>query len=200
MSIEQLELLAKQHMKKDNGSAHGWDHVKRVRQIATHIAKTEDNVNFEVLLAMIFLHDVVRHEGEKEKQSVEDSIALSKTILQDLGYSNKFISSVVNGIGSHSIHSSKTIKQPQSIEAKILYDADKLDQLGLIGAARWLMIMSQKNKSIEYASKSFLDVLDTELERLNHSLHTKAGTALLMERASTARAFFVQLLNEISKG
>ncbi|MEM9120493.1 MAG: polyprenyl synthetase family protein [Cyanobacteria bacterium P01_F01_bin.56] len=179
-----------------NRVAHGWWHIERVFINARVIASTEKGVDLNILDAMVILHDIVRHEDERESDSIPDTIALAEKILAEQSFSSNFIEHVTQGIISHTIHGSERIS-PASIEAKILFDADKLEGLGLIGAARWLMLMSNKNLLPTTSIEKYLATIKRET-RKNSPLFTDEGNRLLEQRLQKGVNFFNDLLQELN--
>ena len=116
---------------------HGFDHVLRVYRTARHLAQLE-NADLEIVLAAALLHDArgSAHGGEDATRSEHHiaSAAFAGEILQAKGWPGEKISAVQHCIRAHRFR--KTEDAPQTIEAKVLFDADKLDVLGAIGAAR----------------------------------------------------------------
>ncbi|XWX61875.1 HD domain-containing protein [Desulfitobacterium sp. AusDCA] len=112
-------------------SAHNLEHALRVRDWGRKIAQAENAELRAVELAAI-LHDIGR-SGTLEKTHAESSAALGKNVLQKLGYSEDLIQKVIGAVVSHSREGGH---EPLSLEAKVLYDADKLDFVGPIGIAR----------------------------------------------------------------
>ncbi len=193
--LEKLAAKAQTYYEK-NKSAHMWDHVMRVSVTAENIAITEKDVDMELLYAMIYLHDIVRYEDEREDQSVKDSLKLAGSILLQLEYSTGFIKDVIAGIASHSLHRVEKMP-PQSIEAKILFDADKIDGVGRIGIARWLMVESNKNKKIKDAADLYLKIVEKQ-SSCSQILFTDKGNNLLQEKLEYTKSFFKELLSELS--
>ncbi|MDO8240689.1 MAG: HD domain-containing protein [Candidatus Moranbacteria bacterium] len=123
-------------------SAHNIEHIFRVYNTALKIAKSEKKVDMEVLKSAILLHDIARVKEDADKTGstchAEESAKMSEVILKDLDYSQDKIKKIQNCIRSHRY---KTNNRPESIEAKILFDADKIDSLGAIvimRAGMWL--------------------------------------------------------------
>jgi uncharacterized protein len=185
-------------VKKEIGNrqgAHGLDHFLRVRKIALKISKNE-NANKEIVEAMTLLHDLVRFEDEREEESVEETLKKAKKILLELDYSNEQITQILDGIETHSLHS-KTKKEPISIEAKILFDADKIDSVGEIGLARWFMTMGNKNVSIKNSALIYLNTIKKQEEKMNSRLYTKTGTELIKRDLDFSKKFLNDLIIKI---
>ena len=179
-----------------NRVAHGWWHIERVFINARVIASTEKSIDLNILDAMVILHDIVRHEDEHEMDSIPDTVALAEKLLAEQSFSSDFIEHVTQGIISHTIHGSERIL-PVSIEAKVLFDADKLEGLGLIGAARWLMLMSNKNLPPTTSIEKYLATIKRET-RKNSPLFTCEGNRLLKLRLQKGVNFFNDLLQELN--
>ncbi len=126
ISIEQ----ARQYY--ENDSAHDFDHILRVLANAERIAATEPNVNREILRTAVLLHDIARAEQQRTgKDHAAEGARRVWKILTDEPLA--FVQAVSDAIATHRF---RVEKPPQSIEAKILYDADKLDSIGAVGVAR----------------------------------------------------------------
>jgi len=130
-------------------SAHNIDHIFRVYNMALRIAKEEKNVDLDVLKSAILLHDIARVKEDNDKTGKIDhaieSAKMAKSILEKLNYSQEKIKHIQDCIISHRY---KTDNRPKTIEAKILFDADKLDALGAIVIMRSGMWLGKNNGSI----------------------------------------------------
>ncbi|WP_242832335.1 HD domain-containing protein [Desulfosporosinus orientis] len=111
--------------------AHDLEHALRVREWGKRIAQEEGGDSTVIELAAL-LHDIGR-SGAVEKTHAESSAGLAVNILQKNGYSEDIVRRVKEAIISHSLEAGH---KPISLEAKILYDADKLDFVGAIGLVR----------------------------------------------------------------
>jgi uncharacterized protein len=129
-------------------SAHSMDHVMRVYNLALYLAKNTD-VDLEVLQASALLHDIARVKEDNDHTGKTDhailGAKLSVPILKDLDFSNDQIKHIQNCIISHRY---RTGNEPKTIEAKILFDADKLDTFGAIGIARSFVWVGRNNAKI----------------------------------------------------
>lgn len=134
-------------------SAHEMEHVMRVYNLCLHLAKYEPDIDLDVLKTAALLHDIARVKEFKDKTGRIDHAVLggemAAEILRTLGYSEEKITQVKNCIVAHRY---RRKGEPQTKEAKILFDADKLDVLGAIGVARSFMMAGQ------YAQKIYSDI------------------------------------------
>jgi len=130
-------------------SAHAMDHVMRVYTICLQLAKYESGIALDVLKTAALLHDIARVKEFKDKTGSIDHTALgteiATKILRTLGYSEEKIAHVNHCIAAHRFRGNV---KPQTKEAKILFDADKLDVLGAIGVARSFMMAGQYGQKI----------------------------------------------------
>lgn len=125
-------------------SAHNLDHVFRVYNLCLLLAKYERDVNLEVLIPAALLHDIARVEESQDKTGKIDHAVLgssvAENILRKLEYEEEQIKEIKHCIITHRF---RTGNEPKTIEAKILFDADKLDVIGASGIARTFMLAGQ---------------------------------------------------------
>ncbi len=130
-------------------SAHDMDHVMRVYNMALAIAKHEKKVDLDILKMATLLHDIARVKEDDDKTGntchAEESAKMCVPILKKLGYADVKIEKVAHCISAHRY---KTDNKPETIEAKILFDADKLDSLGAVAILRAGMWMGRNGCSL----------------------------------------------------
>ncbi len=168
-------------------SSHGWEHVVRVFELADRIGRKE-KADMEILLVAAILHDVGRMISE-EKHALA-SAKLSRDLLKDLGFEEKKIEKIVHCILAHSFSSGIL---PETLEAKILSDADKLDAIGAIGVARVFMYSGEKGRSIEDSIKHFKE----KILKLKEMLYTKEAKRIGEGRDKFVREFLERLEREL---
>ena len=109
-------------------------HLERVWARAEKLGRRLDG-DMEILVAAVFLHDIGRHYGlefhgpESEKHA--------KKVLEKIGFPEEKRGVVLRAIRTHDYQTNPA--ERGSLEAKILYDADKLDAFGDIGIKRNLI-------------------------------------------------------------
>jgi uncharacterized protein len=121
----------------DPDPVHGFDHVWRVYHMAERLAEVE-GADLEIVRAAALLHDA---EGsataggdEGRVDHHQASAEFARQILSEEGWPEERIAAVEHCIRAHRFRDET--EMPRTLEAKILFDADKLDVLGAIGIVR----------------------------------------------------------------
>ena len=191
------------------GGCHGPDHTERVHKTVLHICRKMD-ASLDILSAAALLHDIGR-QYETEKQGgichAEKGAELAKEILQKLEFSEAFIVEVTHCIGTHRYRCDKV---PETLEAKILFDADKLDSIGAVGIGRAFLFAGQTGARLHNDSE--VDILackpyskeDTayrefkfKMSKIKDKMLTREGKRLAEERHDFMVLFFQRLEREI---
>ncbi len=191
-------------------TAHDKEHIYRVLYNALEIAKTQNNVNYDILIAACLLHDIGRQE-QFENPALCHAIVGSEKAYQFLithGFEMLYAEQVKQCIKTHRYRKNNP---PQSLEAKILFDADKLDAAGAMGIARTLLykgIVSEPLYSVlpngvvstgeNDSTPSFFQEYKYKLENLYSNFYTEKATAIAKERQHTAIQFYNSLYQEVS--
>lgn len=136
--ISQVKSIA---IKKEQ--SHGWEHILRVLNTSTKLALKYGG-DIEVIRLSALLHDIVRDV----EPHAELSAKYAEKLLNKLGIEAEKIRAVVKAIRNHQTKEPEAL---ESIEEKILWDADKLDALGIIGLARCLQESGALHKTIDNA-------------------------------------------------
>ncbi len=202
MNRENYRLLEDYMSSCMEDSAHDREHVYRVLFNALEIAKTENDVDYDVLIGACLLHDIGRKEQFENPDLCHAVVGSDKAyrFLTEHGFKDDYAKRVKNCIETHRFRSSNP---PDSIEAKILFDADKLDVTGAIGIARTLIykgIVSEPlysmlpNGRVSDGSMdsepSFLQEYKYKLENLYSNFYTARATEIAKERQSIAAEFY----------
>jgi uncharacterized protein len=136
---------------------HGFDHVERVYHLAEKIGKAE-GADLEIIRAAALLHDVEGSApGKKERPNHHQRSAdFAASVLRKEGWSEARITAVQHCIRAHRYRDRG--EAPASLEAKCLFDADKLDVLGAIGVARTIAYaVMAGTPHYEEPSQQFMD-------------------------------------------
>ena len=115
---------------------HGFDHVERVYRMEERLALAE-GADLEIVRAAVLLHDASgshpAQETERESHH-HASAGFASEVLEGEGWPAERIQAVLHCIRAHRFRDDS--EQPQSLEAQVLFDADKLDAIGATGVAR----------------------------------------------------------------
>lgn len=189
-------------------AAHDFDHVARVTRLAELIAAAE-GADLTVVRLAALLHDLPAPAAHSEDHRTAHhwrAAQSARDLLLDLGAGTELVAQVVHCIEAHRFRDQSV--QPQTLEARCLYDADKLDSIGAIGAARafayagahgsrlWVKPVAEiDGGATEPAAPDYTPVHEYvfKLQRLLATLHTPTARALGAERHATMAAFFAQL-------
>lgn len=193
-------------------SAHDCEHVYRVLYNALEIAKSEPNIDYDILIAACLLHDISRRDQIADPSLCHAAVGSEKAyvFLLELGMEKAFAEAVRHCIATHRFRKNL---QPQTIEAKILFDADKLDVTGALGIARTLLYKGAITQPLYTRlpdgsicdgtcedSPSFLREYKFKLEKLYDRFYTAKGGELAAERRAIAAAFYESIYREVSEG
>lgn len=190
----------------DDGS-HDASHLIRVWKNAARI-HAEEGGGERVLAAAVLLHDCVSVEKNSPHRMQASRLAAEKAtdILRDLDWLAEDIASVAHAILTHSFSANIA---PETIEAKILQDADRLDAIGMVGAARCFYIAGRMGSGLydpldplaedrELDDKAFaIDHFEAKLFKLADGFQTAAGRRLALERQQRLRDVLAMMLDEI---
>ena len=191
----------------DNDPAHDFDHIMRVYNNAQKIIKKE-KANPKLVLSAVLLHDIVSYpkSSKRSKFSSIDSAKKSKIILKKYGFSKEEIIIISNAIAEHSFAQNKV---PQTLEGKILQDADRLDALGAIGIARVFATSGSLNRPFYNIDDPFcikrnpddnlwaVDHFFNKLLKLESMMNTKSGKIEAKKRTKVLKEFLKQLKDEV---
>jgi len=186
-------------------SHHDKSHVKRVYKLALRIAK-EEGADLDVVKAAVLLHDVARaleDEGKIEDHALE-SAKMARKVLKEVNFPKEKIAEVLQCIEMHRF---KKGMKAESLEAKILQDADRLDIIGAIGIARVFTRGGWSNQPIhdptippkeKYDGKSLTAVnhIYEKNLKVKDTINTKTARRIAEERHRFVEQFLDRLLKE----
>lgn len=191
-------------------SAHDAEHIYRVLSNAMVIAREETGVNYDILITACLLHDIGRPDQIRDPSVCHAAVGCEKAyaFLTENGFSSDFAASVRDCIRTHRFRKND---QPESLEAKILFDADKLDVVGAIGVARTLVYKGTVTEPL-YTRRpdgtisdgageeqhSFFREYHRKLNKLYDRFYTAAGCRLAQSRRAAAQSFYESLYREVT--
>ncbi|NUN11046.1 HD domain-containing protein [Candidatus Micrarchaeota archaeon] len=188
--VKDVEAIVRNKLKNQpkQSLAHDFNHFCRVRKNALKIAKHYSIVDLEVLQLACLLHDVDQPFDAK-REHVEKSISLAREILSSINYPR-----IERVIEVMSQHSTEKLSEKTSLEAKILFDADKLDGLGPIGVARVFALCGQQGKTIPQAIAWYEKKIEVALS----DLQTPEGKKLIEKELVYTRRYLEELKSVFS--
>ena len=187
--------------------AHDEGHVRRVVANARKLAEAE-GADLEVVLPAAWLHDCVAIAKNSPQRSLASRLAAERAaaFLRAAGYPAHHIAAIEHAIEAHSFSARVA---PQTIEAKVVQDADRLEALGAVGIARTLITGGAHGTPFYDLAEPFpvtraaddrtsiIDHFFTKLLKLADTMQTEAGRAAAEQRAQFLKQFLTQLGTEI---
>ena len=193
-----------------NDPVHGFDHVLRVMHMAERLALAE-GADLEIIRAAALLHDAegsAPHDENHRANHHEASALFARTVLEAEGWPEERIAAVEHCVRAHRY---RTTEAPQSLEAKVLFDADKLDVLGAFGVARTIAYAAQVHQPIfAEPSEQFITTGQKvpgephssyheflfKLRKVKERLFTNEAKSIAAARHTYLVSFYEQLLAE----
>jgi uncharacterized protein len=194
----------------DNDPVHDFDHILRVLALAERIGRAE-KADIEILRAAALLHDVGREEAEALGQDhARFAAARARQILSHVPPAR--VEAVVAAILAHRFRAGPP---PQTLEGRVLFDADKLDAIGAIGIARAFAYSGRAGKRLyapvadDYPSRwqqgksepgehTAVHEFVVKLSRLKDQLFTPTGRRIAADRHAVMVRFFERLADEVA--
>ncbi len=189
-----------------NEGAHDFDHVLRVLRLAERVG-TAEGADMEIVRIATLLHDIYRSQemqgGGCHAQAGAERV---RQILS--GWASEKVEAVAHAIEAHRFRGGV---RPKTLEAQVLYDADKLDSIGAIGVARAYMIAGKLGQRLwtevpedASAEKNPLTAehsapieFEVKLRKVKDSLFTATAKEIAQERHRFMAEFFARLEEEV---
>lgn len=205
-AVYEAEVL--RHWGGQPDGAHDLGHLRRVWRNCQRIAAVEGGADMQVLLAAAMFHDVVnlpKTSPDRARASVL-SADVAVAYLREAGLPEAKLDGVAHAIAAHSFSAGIA---PETLEARILQDADRLEALGALGVARMFHVSGATGGGLFDANdplaqrrdlddRAFaLDHLETKLFLLPGMMNTATGRELAEEGAEWLASFRTRLLREI---
>jgi uncharacterized protein len=189
---------------------HDFDHVMRVYRMAERLGR-EEGADLEILRTAALLHDAEGSAPESDQRAEhhERSAEFAARVLSSEGWAQERIAAVEHCIRAHRFRSGG--EEPRTIEAKVLFDADKLDVLGAVGAARTVayaalagqpayappsdQFLSEGRKEPGEPHSSYHEYL-FKLRKVKARLFTRAAHAVASGRSAFLDEFYQRLIAE----
>ena len=184
---------------------HDFDHVLRVLALAERLAQRE-NADLEIVRAATLLHDVARGHGDRlVADHARAGAEFSRELLAD--HPPEKVEAVAHAVAAHRF---RTGPSPQTLEAQVLHDADKLDAIGAIGVARAFAFGGYEGQRLwadvppEYRESQAtrhehtpVHEYQIKLSKIKDRLLTESARRLAEERHNFMVGYFAQLDREV---
>jgi uncharacterized protein len=201
-------LLAELGPSGTDGS-HDLSHILRVWRNAAAIARCEPGCDAELLAAAVILHDCVAVEKDSPQRPMASRLAAARAreIVAAIGWPPHRVAALAHAIEAHSFSAGI---EPQTIEARILQDADRLDAIGAIGIARCFYVGGRMGSALydpadpgaeqrELDDRHYaLDHFGAKLFKVATGFRTAAGQAIAADRTRVMRDFVAAFRAEIA--
>lgn len=188
--------------------AHDLGHLARVWANARAIGLDEEGVDWAVLEAAVWFHDLVNLPKDSPERHLasQHSAKAAVAYLSTTDFPGDKLEAVAHAITAHSFSAGVA---PRTLEARILQDADRIEALGAVGIARMFMVSGQMGRAMldmadpmalnrALDDRQFaLDHLEVKLLRLPETMQTRTGRMIAEERAEWMMSFRTRLLAEI---
>jgi uncharacterized protein len=204
--IEEIKAFSKGRFAETHGS-HDWEHTRRVYKLCMRIGRAE-GADLEVLKIAAYLHDVGRSYQDQSKGAVchaAKGAELAQDLLARIPFPAAMKEDVLHCIRSHRFRGKG---RPETLEAKVLFDADKLDAIGAIGIARAFQFAGEVGARFHNPDVNPEDTLsysreDTgfrefklKLWKIRERMLTPEGRRIAKERHAFMELFFRRFFEE----
>ncbi len=187
--------------------SHNWDHTERVCRLCLRIGRKE-RADLDVLMFAALLHDIGREEEDKSGGRIchgQRGATQAKKILEQHGVEKETAVQVVHCIETHRFRKNCPL---MSLEAKILFDADKLDSIGAVGVGRAFLFAGEvgarlhdpevdvsKTRAYTKEDTAYREYL-VKLRWIKDRMFTREGKRIALERHRFMVEFFRRLNKE----
>lgn len=200
-----LEFM-QQEMQVD--AAHDISHVQRVVNTAKKLAM-EEGADLSIVLPAAYLHDCFTYPKDHPNRKQSSIIAAKKAVafLESIDYPQQYHDAIAHAIEAHSF--SANIR-PNTLEAKVVQDADRLDALGAVGITRCIQVSTEFDAQLyddkdifaqqrELDDKQFtLDHFQTKLFKIAETMNTESARREAQKRKTFMQAYIEQLHDEVT--
>ncbi len=192
---------------RDSRGSHGWDHTERVYRLCLRIGRKE-KADLAVLSLASLLHDIGRGEEDRSNGIIchgRIGADLARPVLEKYGLDNKLVGDVLHCVRTHRFRRKAV---PRTLEAKILFDADKLDSIGAVGVGRAFLfageigarlhdkdIVLRRTRPYTREDTAYREYL-VKLARIKERIFTREGRRIAEERHRFMVRFFDRLNKE----
>jgi HD superfamily phosphodiesterase len=178
------ELAVEMQKAPSPSEVHARDHILRVLRRCIRLGEKLD-ADLEVLVAAVYLHDLGRHYiADKVHGAL--SAQKAEPVLERINFPQGKRDSVLHAIRVHDVAASP--EDRTTLESKILYDADKIDTLGVVGVLRYIR---------HYYGKKPIDYMLDDIDERWEGLTLPETRNLALQDYKYIKDYFVQLKEEL---
>ena len=204
--VHQIRNQARQILDDADGS-HDWEHTLRVHRLCSRIGPKE-GADMVVLESAAYLHDIGRPVQDASRGAVCHAVKgaqMAEELIASLPLAKARKANIVHCVRCHRF---REHAQPETIEARVLFDADKLDAIGAVGVARAYQFAGELGARLHNphlapgASRSYsrddtgYREFVVKLSLIKDRMLTRHGRELAEERHAFMAAFFERFLQE----
>lgn len=209
MNLKQLETHCEMFILQQqiHDAAHDINHIKRVVSTAKKLCNDE-RADIYIVLPAAWLHDCVSFPKNHPDNKRASSLAGDKAVefLSSINYPIQYLDAIHHAIKTHSYSANIT---PETTEAKIVQDADRLDGLGAIGVSRCMLVAGKLGSKLYNPEDPFCQqrTPDSKVAAIDHfyeklfktanTMTTPAGLDEAQKRVEFMQGFLKQLAAEI---
>lgn len=206
-SITLARARAEQHFKDASGS-HDWEHTLRVIRLCERIGPAE-KADMTVLTIAAALHDIGRSHQDRSNGKIchaQKGAQMAGTMIRDLDLADRQKENIIHAIMTHRFRGDNI---PETIEAKVLFDADKIDAIGAVGVARAYLFAGELGARLHNPHNNISNAKaysrdDTgfreykvKLCRIKDRIITREGRRIAADRHDFMTAFFDRFIKEV---
>jgi uncharacterized protein len=204
--LQQIRVAAYNFFHSARGS-HDWEHTLRVVRLCHTIGQSA-GADKLVLEIAAYLHDIGRDQQDNSKGNLchaKKSVQMALPLIQELDISQVRKKNIIHCIAAHRFREDPT---PRTFEAKVLFDADKLDAIGAVGIARAYLFAGEQgaclhNPNLAPQETKAYSTDDTgyreyvvKLSKVKDRMLTDIGKQIAIERHAFMELFFKRFLEE----
>lgn len=205
-ALRLVETFAREQYNKARGS-HDWDHTLRVVRLCRHIGPLE-SADMTVLLSAAYLHDIGRTHQDEARGALchaEKGGELAAPFVKGLPFSEARRTNILHCISAHRFRGKNV---PETLEARVLFDADKLDAIGAVGVARAYLFAGEVGACLHNPDSRIEETRpysrdDTgyrefmvKLCKVKDRMLTETGRRMAQDRHRFMEQFFMRFIQE----
>ena len=188
----------------NNRCGHDLDHTLRVYKNALKLAELCGG-NIQIIAVAAMLHDIGRNEETRSKGNVchaQIGAVKAAEYLKRRNFPDDFINAVVHCIERHRFRKGLA---PETLEAEILFDADKLDSIGPVGLGRAFLFAGNSGARLHNSQKEALEAEEysyqdtayreylVKLSKVHERMLTEPGRKLALYYTDFMKNFFNEM-------